>query len=203
MSKEVKTLEEAILHVQNSAPIIGKEKNNPFFKSKYADLPTIWKAIKDLMHEAGICVTTLTDFDAEGREFVTTYIRGHGSEISSRSVIMLGKRTAQEYGSFLTYIRRYHLSSMLGLQVDEDDDGNAASKKEQPKPQPPKQDPMLDTCANIKKQLNDADNIEVLDYVWNGFKAKLNEIKAAKPKWHESLEAEYKQRKTDLTEKEK
>lgn len=151
-----KTLASAICYVQTHAPIIGKETKNPFFKSNYADLPTIWKAIKDLMSEAGLTVYTITDFDDQMNEFVITTIEGHGEKLSSRSMVMLKHRTPQEYGSFLTYIRRYHLSSMMGLQVDEDDDGNAASAKPSEKPKPkPKAEPKKE-LTTTQKWLQDA-----------------------------------------------
>lgn len=126
--KEIKTMQEAIAYVQQRAPIILKETDNPYFKSKYADLPTIWQAIKSLISEAGLVVYHTTDFDENGNEFVVTTLAGHADKLTSRTLVMLSNRKAQEYGSFLTYIRRYHLSSMLGLQVDNDDDGNAASE---------------------------------------------------------------------------
>lgn len=196
-----KTIDEAILYVQNNAPIIGKETKNPFFKSNYADLPTIWKAIKDIIKEAGLSVSTTTDFDESGREYVTTSISGHGQAITSRSLIMLGKRTPQEYGSFLTYIRRYHLSSMLGLQVDEDDDGNASSVTQSSKPEA---DPLKEKANNIAKQLRQAETLKLLDYVWQGFgkNKQLDEIKAASEKAYNSLEGIYLDCMTKLEAKE-
>lgn len=167
---EFKNIYDAIRYVQNEAPIIGKEKNNPFFKSKYADLPTIWKAIKDLMDEAGLCVVTTTNFDEHGNEFIITEINGYDNAIASRTHVMIGKRTAQEYGSFLTYIRRYHLSAMLGLQVDDDDDGNLASKIE-PKPV---NKPKPATEDEVKMVIRDMDAAETFE--------QLEEIKATKVK---------------------
>lgn len=44
-------------------------------------------------------------------------------------VMPLAKADPQGAGSAITYARRYALVSMLGLNVDEDDDGNHASNK--------------------------------------------------------------------------
>lgn len=40
---------------------------------------------------------------------------------------------AQQVGSAITYFRRYTISSLLSLEIDEDDDGNKAST---PTPEP-------------------------------------------------------------------
>jgi hypothetical protein len=37
-------------------PVI-KDANNPFFKSKYADLPAILEVIKQPLHESGLAIT--------------------------------------------------------------------------------------------------------------------------------------------------
>jgi len=41
-------------------------------------------------------------------------------------VIPLAKATAQDYGSALTYGRRYALSAIIGIVTDDDDDANQA-----------------------------------------------------------------------------
>jgi len=125
-------LYEAILKVQQSAPFIDKSAANPFFKSKYADLPAIWKAVKESMGENGLLVTHSMTAGNDGEFIVTKIIHAKtGQEMESISKITLSKVTAQEYGSYITYMRRYALSAMLGLVTDEDDDGNKASHANQ------------------------------------------------------------------------
>jgi hypothetical protein len=53
--------------------------------------------------------------------------------IQSTWPLIPDKKTPQGYGSALTYGRRYLLQTMCGLSA-EDDDGNAASEREQPAP---------------------------------------------------------------------
>jgi hypothetical protein len=45
-------------------------------------------------------------------------------------VIPLAKPSPQEYGSALTYARRYAVSAIIGIVADEDDDGNRAQGHE-------------------------------------------------------------------------
>lgn len=200
MTKETKLLS-AILAVQQGAPFIDKSSDNPFFKSKYAGLPEVWRSIKDLMGENKLIVFHTMEA-TEGDYIVTKIMHAEtGESIESRSRIMLQKATAQEYGSYITYMRRYALTAMLGLVTDEDDDGNKATEKankEQSKPVNKKPDLMAELCAKVKSQITASTTIEALEFVWNGFQESLTPVKKQQPKWYDALEAEYKKHLTML-----
>jgi hypothetical protein len=51
-----------------------------------------------------------------------------GQWISGSATLPLASQTPQAYGSALTYARRYGLAAIVGLCVDQDDDGAAASR---------------------------------------------------------------------------
>lgn len=126
---ETKTLIQAIAEFQKSAPIILKSATNPFFKSKYADLPAVWHTIKDLMSANGLAVVNLNVI-IEGQEYLETRIYHTGGEyLSSVSRLAPVKSDPQSVGSAITYMRRYALMSLLGLVADDDDDANQASGK--------------------------------------------------------------------------
>ena len=150
----------AIMAVQQAAPSIDKTANNPFFKSKYADLPVIWKVIKPLMFAAGLVCSHTTFCEGED-DFIRTKIvhAKSGEFIESVTKIRLTKGTAQEYGSYITYMRRYDVGAMLGLVTDKEDDGNsatAAQSKPEPKPEPTEaQKWIADAIADIR-QIDDA-----------------------------------------------
>lgn len=193
------TLYDAIFHVQQTAPSIGKSADNPFFKSKYADLPAIWDAIKPILGDAGLFISH-TMHTVDGQDFIKTKIIHVASKdaLESKSKIMLQKSTAQEYGSYITYMRRYAVTAMLGLVTDEDDDGNKATeaqKKQPPKVAKPAKSPLEETASRIAKQLKDAQTPEIVDYVWNGFAKDMAEIKEASPdKAYPALEKLYGER---------
>ena len=130
-----KTLIQAIAEFQKAAPIILKTANNPFFKSKYADLPAVWHTIKELMAKNELAVVNMNVIN-EGVEYLETRIyHSSGEFISSTSRLAPVKNDPQAVGSAITYMRRYALMSLLGLVADDDDDANAASgKTEKPKP---------------------------------------------------------------------
>lgn len=159
MTKETK-LYAAILSVQSEAPIIGKGTDNPFFKSKYADLADIWKSIRELMKKNRLLISHTIEC-VEGVDYIRTKIihADTGEFIESATRIPVFSKV-QEYGSYITYIRRYSISAMLGLVTDEDDDGNAAveaQKKQPPKPAEPKTSPELakqrEFLAKAKKEI--------------------------------------------------
>lgn len=127
-----KTIHEAVFNLQQEAPSIGKGTDNPFFKSKYADLPSIWDAIKPLLKKNKIYVSNKT-YHEDGQDFIKTSIVfvPTGEALESVSRIMLSKATSQEYGSCMTYMRRYALSALLGIVTDEDDDGNKATQAQE------------------------------------------------------------------------
>lgn len=125
--KEHKTIHEAMLAAQMDFPLVKKTSNNPFFKSKYADLPSVLEVSLPILHVHGLYITQ-SPISEEGRIGVHTRIQHvSGESISGEFTMTLAKNDPQGAGSAITYARRYALVSMLGLNVDEDDDANAAS----------------------------------------------------------------------------
>lgn len=200
--KEPATLYEALFNVQQVCPAITKETNNPFFKSKYADLPTIWGVIRPLMKTNKLFLSHAVHKEEDGEYLVTTITHvPTGDNLKTTNKITLVKHTAQEYGSYMTYMRRYALSALLGLVTDEDDDGNKATEAEKMQsPKAPKPaNPLKEIADKIAKQLRDAENLEVLEYVWNGFAKDLEDIKEASPdKAYAALHKLYRERGSEL-----
>ena len=105
-----------------------KNKANPAFKSKYADLAAVIEALEPLK-EHGLWYRQHVHESAEGVMIETLYLHESGEQLSAGCLFMpAAKRDAQGFGSALTYARRYSLQTAFGLAT-EDDDGNAASKR--------------------------------------------------------------------------
>jgi hypothetical protein len=103
-----------------------KDANNPHFKSKYADLASVWDAIRGPLTSNGLSVVQLLRSIAGGVEVETILMHASGQQISDVFAVPATKNDAQGYGSAATYARRYALMAMVGV-APEDDDGNAAS----------------------------------------------------------------------------
>lgn len=110
----------------------SKSADNPYFKSKYVPLKQILPTVKEKckkhnfiwMQYPGIidgkCVLNTRILHVSGLDVVGTVELIHKPE------------DPQKLGASITYMRRYSLTCMLGLEED-DDDGNTASGKQEVK----------------------------------------------------------------------
>ena len=114
------------------------DKVNPHFKSKYASLESVIKAVKPSLVKHGILYRQVSKYTENGI-CIETIFHGHGAELPTGEIFLpVDKRTAQGFGSALTYARRYSLSLACGIGSEEDDDGNQAEKEVGKKPIPKK-----------------------------------------------------------------
>jgi hypothetical protein len=120
-------LAEALSTAQATMSSAKKDKNNPFFKSKYADLTSIFEAIKEPFAENGLCVTQIMDVLESGRMVLKTVLMHKSGQSIVSSMILPDIADPQKLGSAITYFRRYSLISIAGIPAAEDDDGNSAS----------------------------------------------------------------------------
>jgi len=74
-------------------------------------------------------VSQTTRHDGDKTILITMLAHTSGQFITSEVAIKLQER-AQDLGSWLTYMRRYSLASILGIASDDDDDGAEATKQE-------------------------------------------------------------------------
>jgi ERF superfamily len=132
-SESIANLTLALSIVQGKMSHAVKDSANPFFKSKYADLESVWDACRSLLADNGLAVMQFpglyTDHD-KSMSLTTIISHKSGEYISQEMSVPVTKADAQGAGSALTYMRRYALAAVVGV-VQADDDGNAASS---PKP---------------------------------------------------------------------
>lgn len=131
-SRGIMDVWKAMKQVQEEIPKFFKSAENPHFKSKYVDLPTILEALLPICRKNGLLVTQAPVETREGTIGLKTRIVHveTGQEYCETIAVPLDKATAQAAGSAITYMRRYALTSMFALIADDDDDGNAASSKD-------------------------------------------------------------------------
>ena len=130
-SESIAKLATALSIVQGKLTHAKKDSANPFFKSKYADLESVWDACRSLLSENGLAVMQFPGEYYDGTMHLTTILTHKSGEwIGQDMSVPVTKPDAQGAGSALTYMRRYALAAVVGV-VQADDDGNAASA---PKP---------------------------------------------------------------------
>ncbi len=131
-SEQINEIANALSKAQADITPAIKESTNPFFKSKYADLSSVWGACREPLTKNGLAVLQTMEYKDSQMVLITTLTHSSGQWIRSCLPILPVKQDAQSIGSAITYMRRYSLAAMVGVIAD-DDDGNAATYEIPPK----------------------------------------------------------------------
>lgn len=159
-SPEINALATALAKAQAVMGGALKDSANPFFKSKYADLESVWTACRKALTDNGLSVVqTMTFLDGAGIAVVTTMLHTSGQWIRSVLPVMAKDLTPQGIGSAITYSRRYALAAIAGV-FQTDDDGEAAMARNQHSPQP---DTSFVDAARVNKVIAVFDSIKAKD----------------------------------------
>jgi hypothetical protein len=106
---------------------IKKDATNPFFNSKYATLSTILDAIKDPLQVAGL---SFTQFPTGQNGLTTVLMHCETGEFFSADYFMQPlKNDPQAQGSVISYMRRYSLAAVLGLNIDDETESKPEIKE--------------------------------------------------------------------------
>jgi len=133
-SESVKELNTALAKAQGELFAAKKDSVNPHFKSKYADLASVWEACRMPLSNNGLSVMQMpAEFANNTMTLVTRVSHSSGEWLEQTMTCPVGKPDPQGIGSCLTYMRRYALAAAIGIYQD-DDDANSASyaPKERP-----------------------------------------------------------------------
>lgn len=128
-------LSAALSKAQGEFSHAKKDAENPFFKSKYADLACVIDAARAALSKNGLAVIQTTRLTAGQLSLITTLSHSSGEWIKGEYPINPTKNDPQGMGSAMTYARRYAFSAITGI-ASEDDDGNAASQGKGSIPKP-------------------------------------------------------------------
>jgi hypothetical protein len=126
-SPSIAKLATALAKAQSELAGAVRDSLNPHFKSKYADLASVWDAARQPLAKNELAV--LQPVSAHGPNVTVTTILAHssGEWIAEALTLTAQQNTPQGVGSAITYGRRYGLSAMVGI-APEDDDGETASR---------------------------------------------------------------------------
>ena len=125
-SDSIKNLAAAMCASQAEMGGAAKSAENPFFNSKYANLSSIVRAIKEPFANHGLSYVQFPVEDGGRVGIETILMHESGEWLSNSFTVQLTKQDAQGAGSAITYCRRYGLQAVAGIP-SEDDDGFAAS----------------------------------------------------------------------------
>ncbi len=132
-SETIGKLADALSKAQGEMRPAAMDRDNPFFKSKYATLASLWDSARKAIAANGLSVVQTTEISEGDLFLVTTLMHASGEYISGIYPVKSAGMKPQEIGSAITYARRYSFGAILGLSSDDDDDGNAASHPQERK----------------------------------------------------------------------
>lgn len=136
-----------------------KMKNGGSYDFKYAPLAQINEKTRPALTANGIAVLQPIETDASGeRWLITRIVHEAGGMMENRIALPRGMADVKDFGATVTYLRRYCLSSMLGIAADSEPDeqheegaGEGGNKPADNKPE--KADPAVSAEAWFKKNL--------------------------------------------------
>lgn len=127
-SEQINELAEALALAQGEMEGAPKDRQNPHFRSSYADLASVWGACRKPLANHGLSVAQVPRVikgDDPAVEVETLLMHKSGQWISNLLELPVAKADTQGFGSAITYARRYALAAVVGV-APEDDDGEGA-----------------------------------------------------------------------------
>jgi hypothetical protein len=122
----------ALIKAQSDFKVIGFDRLNPHFKSKFASLTAIMEHIGPILSKNGLGISHHIITEAGSLSLRTRLLHSGGTTLETEVPLLMAKNDMQSLGSSVTYAKRYAISALLNLVTDEDDDGNEATKQAPP-----------------------------------------------------------------------
>ena len=163
-SETITKIADALVKAQSAMKPALKDSRNPHFNSRYADLASVWDAIREPLTSNGLSVIQMVGSNELEKSTLTTRVTHISGEwIESTWQIPVGKQDPQGLGSAISYARRYALASAIGV-VQEDDDGNAAMPRQAQQPEyRPERDDKHFSLAEACEKLESVKTLEELE----------------------------------------
>lgn len=119
-SEKVDLIMKALSLAQGQIRGAKEDSTNPFFKSKYADLSSVWHACKDALISNGLCIMQPLEI-RDGIQCLCTILAHSSGQWIESCMQMAQAKDAQELGKIITYYRRYMLAAIVGVCPEDDD----------------------------------------------------------------------------------
>lgn len=134
-SAEIGELAAALAAAQGEMEGARRDANNPFFKSDYPTLYSVWQACREPLSKNSLAVIQTTASTVDTITVYTMLAHSSGQWVKGELTIHLSKVDPQIIGSCITYFRRYGLAAIAGLSpLDDDAEVAMASIRHQNRP---------------------------------------------------------------------
>lgn len=192
MTTEAKTkscLALALSKAQGVMEGAKKDANNPFFKSKYADLSSVWSACRTALSQNELAVIQVPEIRDGVLGVRTKLVHSSGEfEEGFFPIAAAISAKAQEMGSALTYVRRYALAAMVGVAPEDDDGESARTTQQEIEKQPdPEKTKLADEAKKYFDEIPLCDTSEKLEKVVSRYAMTMAKLSVSLPKWHARL----------------
>ena len=148
-SESINELASALCKAQGQMGGAVKDSSNPFFKSSYADLTSVIKAIKQPFADNGLSYTQFPVSNENGVGVSTRLMHISGQWLEMEYTLPTVKKDPQASGSAITYARRYALQSIAGIPTA-DDDAESAMLRGEKSEQEKYEDMIIDLMPSVK-----------------------------------------------------
>lgn len=141
-SESIGRLVKALVLAQQAFDPVLKDKDNPFFHSKYADLASVIAATQPALLTNGLVISQFPVSEA-GRVGVLTLLAHESGEFVAESYTLpTAKQDPQTGVAAITYARRAAYLGVISIAAQDDDGNTAAGRNEEeseaPRPARPK-----------------------------------------------------------------
>jgi hypothetical protein len=135
--EQQKALYAALAKAQMEFRVLTKSGINPVYKSNYATLDDILLAVRPALNANAIALVQAAT-TCEGRPSVTTKLLHAGggileSTLESGAALRESGRYAHDLGGMITYLRRYSLAALVGINAEHDDDAESITVRTTPR----------------------------------------------------------------------
>jgi hypothetical protein len=125
-------------------------KQGGAYEYRYLSLPALLEAVRTALKSVGLSMVQEIVGTPNGIGVTTRIVHLSGQWLETGPLVLPASGGPQEYGSSITYGRRYSLAAALGLAADEDDDAakaqtssgarETAGNRQRPPSSPPDED---------------------------------------------------------------
>jgi len=123
MVTTTKTLSQRIESARQTFKPIIKDRENSFFKNKYATIDAVIDAVQLALSSEGVRIASIPQLK-DGVFVLSVRLINVDTEEFEECIMPLTMGKPQEQGIAITYARRYAITSMLNLCTEDDNDGN-------------------------------------------------------------------------------
>lgn len=190
-SDAINEIAAALAKAQGQMSGAVKDAANPFFKSKYADLASVWDACRHPLTANGLAVVQSPSVEGMRVSVDTLLTHTSGQWMRGTVSVTAKEDSPQAVGSCITYLRRYALQSFVGVAPEDDDaeaaEGRAKTNGAKPVPvQAPKgYDDWLTDLGLVVE-----DGTKALEAAWRSSKVEYRQhLTSTDPKRWESMKA--------------